>query len=172
MGCWGHGPFDNDAVCDMVAGLAKKVHAVVEAKTDIVARRDYGEARAVVQFMLVAHGTDILGGPGLDDPLKALARMRSDVEWLGGFRQPKKLAKMIENEMAAILRRMADCKGCRRADKDDKDELNAIVAKAHATTVPRSSWPIAAGRFRRHRRKRTGASGAPSKRKPTGKKRQ
>jgi hypothetical protein len=139
MGTWGAGPFDNDDASDLIAGMMRKVQKVVDAKTRY-ASDGYNEARAIIQFGLVSHGSDILGGPGLDTSLRALARMRSDVEWLSGWRNPRKIANTIQNELTAVYARMSACKGCRRAPKNEREELKAIVDAALAVKVPKTEW--------------------------------
>lgn len=142
MGTWGTGPFDNDTAGDMVARLSKDVTRVVEAKTDRTARYRYHSARAAVQFMMISHGTDILGGPSLELAVKALARMRSDTECLADYRDPKKIAKALSEEMAAVIARMRACKGCQRKYKKaeykgDFAELLALVKAANAVEIPK-----------------------------------
>lgn len=138
MGTWGYGPFDSDDAGDMLAKLSRSIERVVNRAADTYASEYYNEARAVAQILLLAHGTDILGGSSLHRPLMALARMRTDAEWLAGYRHPRKLATAIDNEMAAILARMQACKGCRPHMR----EMAAIVSYARAAKVPKSSRPI------------------------------
>ena len=140
MGVWGTGPFDNDTAGDMVARLSHDVKRVVEAKTDSAARHRYNSARAAAQIILLAHGTDILGGPCIELAVKALARMRGDTDWLASFRAPKKIAKALTEEMAAFLDRTRTCEGCRRRYKKHKKdfvELVALVEAANAVKVPK-----------------------------------
>lgn len=139
MGVWGMGPFDSDDAGDMVAGLSDKITRVVMAKTDARARDYYNEARAVVQIVLLTHGTDILGGGGLDALFKALIRMRSDTEWLAGWKQPKLIARRIEKEISLVFDRMRTCKYCRDAyysTKQDQIELKRVVMAAVSVKVP------------------------------------
>jgi hypothetical protein len=138
MGVWGEGPFDNDTAGDMVAALVQHVRKVVDAKTDARAEDFYYEARVASRFMLVAHGTDILGGPDLSVALEALARMRKDVDWLSGYKQPKKIAKALEIEIGEIFSRMCVCKGCRRSH--DMDDLKKVVDEAFKTKVPKPTF--------------------------------
>ena len=126
---------DNDGAADMVAALSKKVKLVTEA-SDTKARGYYAEARVAIQFVLAAHGTDILGGPSLDDAIDALARMRRDTAWLAGAREPKQFARVLENELATVLARMTACKGCRRADKDGSRLKNTLATVKAACAVP------------------------------------
>jgi hypothetical protein len=140
MGTWGYGPFDSDDAGDMLVKLSKSIERVVNATADTYASECYSEARAAIQILLLAHGTDILGGPGLYYPLMALARMRGDAEWLAGFRHPRKLATLVDNEMAAVLARMRACKGCRQIH--DMKDMAEIVGHARAAKVPKSSGPI------------------------------
>lgn len=139
MGCWGYGPFDNDRAGDMIAKLAQDVRRVTEAKTDAAARYRYDSARAAAQFMLLAHGTDILGGPPIEIALRALARMRGDTAWLASMREPKQLAKKLTEEMTAILGHMRACKGCRKKYKKRKNDFKELVEAATHVKVPKPS---------------------------------
>jgi hypothetical protein len=138
MGAWGYGPFDNDTAGDMAAGLALKVRAVVESKGKSV--YGYYEARAAAQFLVLSHGTDILGGPVLDDVVKLLVMMRCDGEFLASCREPKQMAAMLDRELLAVVAKMRSCKGCRRThSKKQWAELNALCASAGAGPIPRST---------------------------------
>lgn len=146
MGTWGEGPFDNDAAADLVAGLMRRVTVVLDEGALAHAEGAegdkphpptyYGEARAAAQFIMLAHGTDILGGPPIANVLKLLAQMRSDTEWLAGWKQPRKVAERLEAEMTAVIMLVHACKGCRR-DKSKLAELDAIVRQAKGVPVPR-----------------------------------
>lgn len=137
MGAWGTGPFDNDGAADMIAALAQNIVKVVDAKTDDRAQDHYQEARAAARFVLVSHGTDILGGGSLVTVIQALARMRGDLEWLSGWRSPKKMARVLETEMDEALARMRSCKRCRLA-KDEIALLDSIISAAKASPIPKS----------------------------------
>lgn len=137
MGTWGTGPFDNDDSADMIAGLARKVHRVVERNDS----DDYGEARAAAAFVLLAHGTDVLGGPGLDVVLKALVKMRENDEWLSGYRRPPEIAAALNKEIGAVVRKMRACKSCRRGHRDDWNELEALARNARRAPVPATTFP-------------------------------
>jgi hypothetical protein len=105
MGAWGHGPFENDGAADLVAGLMKACRIVAdETTTARMARTYYPEARVGVQVRLLAHGTDILGGPPLQVALDALQRIRSDQEWIAGWREPKALKAALDAEIRAVQR--------------------------------------------------------------------
>ena len=133
MGTWGTGPFDNDDSADMIAGLARKVYRVL-ARND---SDDYGEARAAAAFVLLAHGTDVLGGPGLDVVLKALVKMRENNEWLAGYRQPEQIAAALGKEIGAVMARMRACKSCRRGyDAETWKELETLARHARRAPVP------------------------------------
>jgi hypothetical protein len=150
MGTWGEGPFDNDDAGDMIAALSKKLSTVVGAKSDAKARDEYNGARAAAQIVLLAHGTDILGGPGIDIALEALLRMRLDTEWLAGYREPKKIAKALDDELASVLARMTACTGCRRTHgASGLKELGARILAARKSKPPKSAW---LGRRRLRRR--------------------
>lgn len=154
MGAWGYGPFDNDTAGDMAAGLAKHVQAVADHKKNA----DYAAARFATHVLLSCHGTDILGGPSLDPAVHAYAWMRGDVQYLVGAREPKKIARVLETEMRAVLARMKKCKGCRRGhDKKAWAVLDGIVADACAVPVPKASGPKMNRNegLRRRRRKKT-----------------
>lgn len=137
MGTWGTGPFDNDDSADMIAGLARKVHRVVDRNDS----DDYGEARAAAAFVLLAHGTDVLGGPGLDVVLKALIKMRENNEWLSGYRRPPEIAAALNKEIGAVVRRMRGCKSCRRGLRDEWEELEAQARNARRAPVPATTFP-------------------------------
>lgn len=142
MGTWGYGPFDNDQAGDMVARLFQDVKRVVNAKTDSAARHRYTSARVGAHVMLLAHGTDILGGPNMELAVKALARMRSDTDWLATYREPRKIAKALTEELATMLGRMRACKGCRKRYKkakfkNDFVELVELVKAANAVKAPK-----------------------------------
>jgi hypothetical protein len=111
MGTWGVGPFDNDDAADMVAKLMKPLERVETQKSN--ASYHYNEARAVSQFLLLSHGTDILGGPGLLQVVRVLARIRSDAEWIAGFRTHVSIMRQLDDELNAVLHRMEQCKGCK-----------------------------------------------------------
>lgn len=171
MGAWGYGPFDNDDAGDMAAGLMDKVRKVAEGK------REYGyfAARAAAQFVVLAHGTDILGGPDISLVVKALARMRTDVEFLKGCREPQKWADAVNKELRSVLAQMRACKGCRGRyrmpeHKAEWKELEALVQSACDAPVPKSEIPSRASRLRMlkrvSRRRR-----APGKRRALGNKR-
>lgn len=137
MGTWGTGPFDNDDAADMVAAMAQKVRRVIERNDS----DDYGEARAAAAFVLLAHGTDVLGGPGLDVALKALVKMRENNEWLSGYRRPPEIATALNKEISAVMARMRACKSCRRGhDEADWKELETLARKARRAPVPPTTW--------------------------------
>ena len=138
MGTWGKGPFENDRAADMVAGMTKYVHRVLEAKTDGTAREHYAEARAAGQFILAAHGKDVLGGPSILDVLQALARMRSDSEWMGEWKAPPKLAAVLDHEMDEVVMTMRLCKRCKRESCEAADKFVAS-AKSHPVPAHRQS---------------------------------
>ena len=148
MGVWGTGPFDNDDAADMVAGLSEYVDKVNRGsdkpsrgkRRGLLVRDRYSAARAAAQFVVAAHGTDILGGPGLAPVVRALARMRMDSGWLAGYRQPRKIADAINKEMLVVVGRMHLCKGCRKSIKRPEwRELEALVEEAASQPVPKST---------------------------------
>ena len=150
MGVWGTGPFDSDDAADMVAGLVDHIDRVNHGSSKpsrgkrrgLLVRGHYSAARAAAQFVLLAHGTDILGGPGLAPVVRALARMRMDREWLAGYRQPRKIASALDKELLAVESRMARCIGCRRSiKKPEARELALLVEEARSQPVPKSTRP-------------------------------
>lgn len=147
MGTWGTGPFDNDDAADMIAGLARKVHRVVERNDS----DDYGEARAAAAVIVVAHGTDILGGIGLDVVLKALVKMRENSEWLAGYRRPQQIAEALDKELGAVLAKMRACKGCRKGLADDRKWLETLARNARRSPVPKSTFGTSPSRRRKAR---------------------
>jgi hypothetical protein len=107
MGAWGVGPFDNDGAADLVAELMKPCRLVAdETMAPRLARLEYAGARVGVQVRLLAHGTDILGGLPLRVALDALQRMRSDKEWIAGWREPKAIKAALDAELRAVRRAM------------------------------------------------------------------
>jgi Domain of unknown function (DUF4259) len=107
MGAWGEGPFDNDNAADMIGGLTNHVRFVVEAKTDRTASRGYNECRAAIQLILLAHGTDILGGPDLQMCMNALIRIRQDEKnYIDTWRDPRTICKQLDKEIAQVKRAM------------------------------------------------------------------
>jgi len=110
MGCWGYGPFDCDSAADMVAKLTKPI--VLAATRKRCASYHYGEARAAIQMILLAHGTDILGGPPLAMCLDALTRIVGDEQYVNDFKEPLKAATQLRKELRQVKRAMAKCEGC------------------------------------------------------------
>jgi Domain of unknown function (DUF4259) len=155
MGTWGFGPFDNDAAGDMVAGLMEPIHRVVGSKTDDRASDYYCEARAAAQFVMSAHGTDILGGPGLDVVFRALLRMRQDTEWISTWGSPRKLVRALNEEIVVLFQVMSHCRQCRRAyPKKVFLEFARCMEGAMKLPLPRSTFPgIGARKKRRTRAK-------------------
>lgn len=156
MGVWGYGPFDNDAAGNMIAALSKDVKRVAGAKTDAAARWRYDSARAAAQFMLLAHGTDILGGPSIELAVEALARMRSDTAWLASMREPKRLAKRLDEELNAVLAHMRACKSCRKKYKRKKykEDFAVLVKLVQAATRVKVPKPMRRKMIRRKKSKR------------------
>lgn len=99
MGSWGMGPFDNDDAADMVAGLSRHI-----GKANGKRRPDnhYLAARAATRVLLMTAGTDILGGPSLDEALACLRRMRDDEAWIGGWKSPRALCRILDREIADV----------------------------------------------------------------------
>lgn len=144
MGTWGEGPFDNDAAADLVAGLMRRVTIVLDDDAQLHVKDErphpptyYGEARAAAQFIMLAHGTDILGGPPIEKVLRLLAQMRSDTEWLASWSEPRKVAERLDAELTAVVMLMHSCKGCRKMDGSKRRELDALVREAKAVAVPK-----------------------------------
>ncbi len=109
MGTWGTGPFDNDDAGDMVAAFVEPIRKVVHMKKAPCVYQ-YNAARCAVQFMMAAHGTDILGGPSAELALRALVRMRKDA----GYLSSRKHALALNKEIGDVLDTMMRCKGCNR----------------------------------------------------------
>ena len=140
----------------MVAKLSQDVKRVVEAKTDAAARYRYDSARAAAQFMLLAHGTDILGGPSIELAVEALARMRSDTAWLASMREPTRLAKRLDEELNAVLAHMRACKGCRKKYKRKKykQDFVVLVKLVQAATRVKVPKPMRRKMIRRKKSKK------------------
>lgn len=69
-------------------------------------RDAYELARASITIITSAAGSDILGGPSLDECLAALNFMRNDDPWLDGWRDPKAIRKVLDAEIFAVARAM------------------------------------------------------------------
>lgn len=133
MGTWGTGPFDTDDAGDMVAGLMAPIEKAVEGDA-----YHYSAARCAVQFVLAAHGTDILGGPSVEPCFRALVKMRLDSEWLASWNQPKRIAKALNAEIVDVLDKMQRCRGCvRKHGKAWLRELYTIGTQVISSPVPK-----------------------------------
>ena len=106
MGTWGVGAFDNDSAADMVIKLMKPIRIVATRKSSRSASYHYNEARAAAQVVLLAHGSDILGGPDLDLVLRALVRISKDEEWIDNWRDPREIIARLGVEIRATRRAM------------------------------------------------------------------
>src|SRR5208337_4343107 len=138
MGTWGVGPFDNDDAADMTAGLMEDVRRVADDRRGA----NYNKARAAAQFVIAAHGTDILGGPNLGQLVIALAKMRKDHVWLANWEEPKKIASALDVELQIIIDRIFACKGCRKSIPiSELRALKVIVEEARKNSVPKSTRP-------------------------------
>lgn len=111
MGSWGTGPFDNDDAANMTASMIDHVKKVVNGSVEpatrgrrrgLLVRYHYQAARFGVQVILMARGTDILGGPSLHDCLKALLRIRQDEEWLHDWQDPEQIKSAIDREIVQV----------------------------------------------------------------------
>lgn len=136
MGTWGYGPFSNDDAGNLIAKLTREVDRVANARSDSTARHRYHSARVIAQLMVISHKTDILGGSSLEPAVRALARMRSDTDWLATFREPKKIVKALTEELATVLGRMRACKTCRKRKKVFA-ELVELAKAADAVKPPK-----------------------------------
>jgi hypothetical protein len=138
MGAWGVGPFDNDTAGDMLAKFRKPIERALKSKDDY----DYYEARVAAQILVLSHGTDILGGPGLLDVVKLLVMMRSDKEFVSGWKSPRRMAATLDTEIAHVLDVMRLCRGCKRKEPDGEvsalDQARALVVAMEPWNVPRS----------------------------------
>jgi len=133
MGAWGVGPFDNDTAGDMLAKFKAPIKRALKSKDDY----DYYEARVAAQILTLSHGTDILGGPGLTDVVKLLVMMRSDKDWVSGWKSPRKMANALDYEIAHVIDVMRLCRGCKQSGA--LKESRAIVEAMEPWNVPRSS---------------------------------
>lgn len=167
MGTWGLGPFDNDAAGDFVAKLTKPIERALALRDPT-----YNEARACAQFLVLSHGTDLLGGPGLVNVVKLLVKMRSDKEWISNWNSPRKIANVIDKEIEAVLDRMRACRGCRRDNGDCSgsalDEARALVENMPTWRPPSRSvrTRLKVTRIATAREKFTRAARARTKKKP------
>lgn len=135
MGAWGVGPFDNDTAGDMLAKFRKPIEKALKSKQDW----DYYEARVCAQILVLSHGTDILGGPGLLDVVKLLVMMRSDKEFVSGWKSPRRMAATIDAEIEHTILVMRLCRGCKRNGKASAlNEARALVDAMEPWKVPRS----------------------------------
>ena len=136
MGVYGTGPFENDDASDMVAKLMDPIRRVLKFPVDVPLKRSRGkrfrtrasdyylEARAAAAIVLMAHGTDILGGPSLELVLEALKKMRSDKRWIEdwwgnrGWTEERnnalrvELVASIDSQIRAVQRKIRIC--CRK----------------------------------------------------------
>lgn len=102
-----------------------------------------------MQFVIAAHGTDILGGPSAEPALRALVRMRKDTEWLSGWKSPTKIAHRLDNEILEVISVMNRCKGCGRSlGKKGLRAMYTLADDAIATKVPRRPKQLASKRRR------------------------
>jgi hypothetical protein len=134
MGVWGSCPFDNDRASDLVADLMGPINKVLELPIDVPLKRTRGkrfrsrasdhyfEARAAASLVLLAHGTDVLGGPPLTQILEALQKMRSDEEWLDQWDEGRRRSRFswelrcsIDSQIRAVQRKLRVC--CRKRGK-------------------------------------------------------
>lgn len=105
MGSWGMGPFENDRAGDMIAGFTKPITKLLCASEEH-ARDHYEEARAAIAIITIAAGSDILGGPDLDDCLAALNRIRNDDAWLDNWKDGNAIRRAIDEQILALARAM------------------------------------------------------------------
>jgi Domain of unknown function (DUF4259) len=130
MGAWGVGPFDNDTAGDMLAKLRTPIECALKQYKDYCF---YEEARVCAQILVLSHGTDILGGPGLVDVVKLLVKMRIDKEWITSWRSPRRMAARLDDEIAHVLDVMRACRGCKRKDPDgEPSALNQALSLVEA----------------------------------------
>lgn len=161
MGTWGYGPFDNDTAGDMIADIASAVSKTVDAKTDTEAQQHYQQARVAAAILASTFGTDILGGPDPEKAIRALARMRKDVEHLSSARNPMLYALAIEKQMSELLSALSRL--IRHPHKRDAlKDIEEIILDARRTEVPASSMFL---RVRRKTRRTRGKVSKTSKKK-------
>lgn len=155
MGAWGEGPFDNDDAGDLAASMMRRIDPALDRRKDADASYHYANARAAAQFVMLAHGTDILGGPSIDKVVDLLVRMRTDQEWLASWREPKRVARALDEELLEVLGKMLACKGCKKShDRQAWATLRDRITVARESPVPkprRNRLPIriTAGRLKR-----------------------
>jgi hypothetical protein len=125
----------------MVVSLVEYIDKVNHG-SDKPSRDNYFAARVAAQFLLLSHGTDIFGGPGLVPVAQALVRIRMDGEWLSGWNHPKKIAAALDDELQTVVDRMRGCKGCRKSiSKQAWADLERLVEGAREHLVPKSTRP-------------------------------
>jgi hypothetical protein len=108
-------PFKEVAIKRLKPGKYRKRRVAVAVRrvySKPIASDYYCEARASAAIIMLAHGTDILGGPRLELVLQALKKMRSDKEWIKVWRTPKEIKKAIDRQIRAVQRKIRVC--CRR----------------------------------------------------------
>jgi len=151
MGVWGTGPFDNDEAGDALAAMFRSVERLTAG-----ARGSdyYYVARMNAQFLVLSHGTDILGGPDLATVIRALCKMRLDQAWLSSWKDPKEIAHAIDSEIRAASLKMHRCKGCNRRSKEEKASLAAEVKTALRAPIPESRRKTLPRRITKARRRR------------------
>jgi len=148
MGTWGVGPFDNDCAADIIAGLTKPLRIVETRKSNTSAQYHYNEARVAAQFLLLAHGTDILGGPELLQVVRVLARIRSDADWIADFKSPGTYMARLDQDLDEVLCRMQQCAGCKKSCKEAKRTVADArkLTMAHVESVAKQSRLVRVGR--------------------------
>ena len=146
MGTWGVGPFDNDCAADIIAGLTKSLRIVETRKSNTSAQ--YNEARVAAQFLVLAHGTDILGGPELLQVVRVLARIRSDADWIADFKSPSTYMARLDQDLDEVLCRMQQCAGCKKFCKEAKRTV-ADARKVTMAHVAQRSRLVRVGRGKR-----------------------
>jgi hypothetical protein len=134
MGAWGTGPFDNDDAADFIGDVLMRP---VDGVNSNSRGRSYELARCVAALVLVSHGTDILGGPGLTPVLRALTRIRSDEDWLRQWNSPRRAAQAVNKQIVDVIERMRTCKGCRRATDNKTGEQTTALKEAKALPAPK-----------------------------------
>ena len=132
MGTWGYGPYDNDDASDLVADLLTRHIRGALQQNALRASQHYNNARAAANIVLESYG-DIQGAPSIPDVIRVLARIRCDVEWLSGMREPKLLARALNAELQDAWE---VCKESVRTR-----ELGKLIGEALHAPIPKSAWP-------------------------------
>jgi hypothetical protein len=150
MGASGYGPFDSDPGDELVYDLAKHVRdvtALPETPTEAdeyekwrkstSAHARYALARAAIQLLMTSRGDTVVGAPWFADCVNALVRIRNDIRWLAGWKDPKAIVASLHYEAIEVLSAVP-LDQCNQALRH---AVRNAVLKASMSDVPPPSKP-------------------------------